>query len=174
MKTNNKQYNKTKKAISNIDCPNRLLTLADNIENCVAKDNNLTEFLTLSTEARKKANDIGYGERPDSFEIKSITILPKPKSNNRLEEIAYNSFFKPALELGLRPSNRVIYWQINKLGYAQTLIKQVINKVASPMFHKLVELGLEDLTAENFVSKYARHLVPTQVLAKVDEVTAYA
>ena len=163
MKTNNKQYNKTKKAISNIDCPNRLLTLADNIENCVAKDNNLTEFLTLSTEARKKAN-----------EIKLITILPKPKSNTRLEKIAYNSFFKTALELGLRPSNRVIYWQINKLGYAQTLIKQVINKVASPMFHKLVELGLEDLTAENFVSKYARHLVPTQVLAKVDEVTAYA
>ena len=34
---NKQKYNKINTAISNIDCPDRLVTLAENFKNCVAK-----------------------------------------------------------------------------------------------------------------------------------------
>ena len=78
MTTNKKQYKKTKKTISNIDCPNRLLTLADNIENCVAKDNNLIieyDGFKEHFEDRDQVNKFNYAYYYSDKDIEREKIL---------------------------------------------------------------------------------------------------
>ena len=129
-----------------------LLNLATNIDNRIKQNVEYSYFAVLSKKAKDKANSIRLKQ-----------TLPSPKTNSELEQLAYESVFKTALELGIKPSARVIYWQLSKLGYAQTLIKQVTKSIGNKMFETLCANGLMDITAEYFVYKHAQNLVPIKV-----------
>ena len=156
---NNETQNKIKadfsRVTANINKLNdaKLLSiLAHNINVYIKKHPNYAHFSILSENATKKANS-----------IKLKQVLPQPLSDSKLEKLAYESVFKTALELNIKPSNRVIYQQLNRYGYAQTLVKQVCKSVGNKVYQSLCANGLMDITAEHFVFNNALHLIPNTV-----------
>ena len=129
-----------------------LLNLATNIDNRIKQNVEYSHFAVLSKKAKDKANS-----------IKLKQVLPQPLSDSKLEKLAYESVFKTALELNIKPSNRVIYQQLNRYGYAQTLVKQVCKSVGNKVYQSLCANGLMDITAEHFVFNNALHLIPNTV-----------
>jgi len=143
---------KTNAHINNINSAKKLTILATNINVRIKQNPTYAHFAVLSANAIKKANS-----------IKLKQVLPQPMSNSKLEQLAYNSVFKTALELNIKPSNRVIYQQLNRYGYAKTLIKQVCKSVGNQMYQSLCANGLVNITAEHFVFNNAQHLIPNKV-----------
>ncbi len=156
---NNETQNKIKADFSRVTANINKLTdaklltiLANNINKYIKQHPNYAHFSILADNAIKKANS-----------IKLKQVLPQPLSDSKLEKLAYESVFKTALELNIKPSNRVIYQQLNRYGYAQTLVKQVCKSVGNKVYQSLCANGLMDITAEHFVFNNALHLIPNTV-----------
>ena len=156
---NNETQNKIKADFSRVTANINKLTdaklltiLANNINKYIKQHPNYAHFSILADNAIKKANS-----------IKLKQVLPQPLSDSKLEKLAYESVFKTALELNIKPSNRVIYQQLNRYGYAQTLVKQVCKSVGNKVYQSLSANGLMDITAEHFVFNNALHLIPNTV-----------
>jgi|TARA_R110001592_G_scaffold327156_1_gene608249 hypothetical protein len=152
------EFEKVDAQIEKLNDSKLLLNLATNINNRIKQNVEYSHFAILSKKAKDKANSIRLKQ-----------TLPSPISNSKLEILAYESVFKTAMELDLKPSARVIYWQLSRLGYAQTLVKQVCKSIANKTYQSLCANGLVDITAEYFVFNYAQHLIPNKVKDQLTE-----
>ena len=149
-------YKKVESRIGSLGNYQSLQTLANNIRNRISVDADYKHFVRLADNAE--------------FKSKVCRILekcPTPTDESLLEQIAFNNFVQGCAVLDKAPSSRVIHWQLNKLGYAKTMAKQIENEVGNSVFYKMVDNGAVRHTSEYFIYKFAKHLVSKDTYNKV-------
>jgi hypothetical protein len=133
-----------------------LQTLANNIRVRITKDADYKHFVRLADNAEHKSKVVRILER-----------CPSPSNETLLEQIAFNNFVEGCAVLDRTLSARVIHHQLNKLGYAKTMAKQIENEVGNAVFFEMLDKGIVKHTSEYFIYKFAKHLVSKNTYSKV-------
>ena len=133
-----------------------LQTLANNIRVRISKDADYKYFVRLADNAEHKSKVVRILEK-----------CPSPSNDTLLEQIAFNNFVQGCAVLDKAPSSRVIHWQLNRLGYAKTMAKQIENEVGNAVFYAMKDKGVVKHTSEYFIYKFAKHLVSKNTYNKV-------
>ena len=149
-------YKKVEERIGSLDNYQSLQTLSDNIKLRIKNDADYKHFIRLADNAEHKSKVIRILEK-----------CPTPINDSLLEQIAFNNFVEGCAVLDRLPSVRVIHQQLNKLGYAKTMAKQVENEVGNRVFFDMADKGIVRNTSEYFIYKFAKHLVSPKTYNKV-------
>ena len=149
-------YNKVANRISSSNNYESLLILAKNIRTRIKQDSAYSHFVRLADNAEYKSKVVRLREK-----------CPSPSNQTLLEQIAFNNFVEGCAVLNKTPSSRVIHHQLNKLGYAKTMAKQIENQVGNAVFYKMLNKGVVHHTSEYFIYKFAKHLVSESTYNKV-------
>jgi hypothetical protein len=155
MKVKN-DYKKVEDSIGSSTDYKGLQTLANNIRVRITKDADYKHFVRLADNAEHKSKVVRILER-----------CPSPSNETLLEQIAFNNFVEGCAVLDRTPSARVIHHQLNKLGYAKTMAKQIENEVGNAVFFEMLDKGIIKHTSEYFIYKFAKHLVSKNTYSKV-------
>lgn len=155
MKVKN-DYAKVERRIGEMNNYASLKTLANNIRKRVKDDADYKHFNELADKAEHKANVVRILEK-----------CPSPTNNTLLEQIAFNNFVEGCASLNRLPSVRVIHQQLKKLGYANTMVRQVEKEVGNTVFLEMASKGILKNTSEYFVYKYGKHLANPKTYKKV-------
>ena len=152
----NKDYETVANNISSSTDYKGLQSLANNIRVRISKDADYKHFVRLADNAEHKSKVVRILEK-----------CPSPSNDTLLEQIAFNNFVQGCAVLDKAPSSRVIHWQLNRLGYAKTMAKQIENEVGNAVFYKMLNKGVVQHTSEYFIYKFAKHLVSESTYNKV-------
>ena len=149
-------YKRVAKRVSQLDDFKKLSNLANNIRKKIDADADYKHFAELALTAEHK-----------SKVVRVLSKCPSPSNQTLLEQIAFNNFVEGCAVLNKAPSSRVIHHQLNKLGYAKTMAKQIENEVGNAVFYKMLNKGVVQHTSEYFIYKFAKHLVSESTYNKV-------
>lgn len=144
------------KYIDNTSEYKKLIVLGDNGKRLAKDAANGTELMELVDKAYIKAR-----------KVRLLSKCPMPIDDSELEQKAFNLFVDSSAIMDKFPSVRVIYHQLNKLGYAKTMAKQVSKSVGGGNFETMCKSGLVKYTSEYFVLNNAKHLVDEKVYTEV-------
>ena len=149
-------YKKVEERIGSLDNYQSLRTLSDNIKLRIKNDADYKDFIRLADNAEHKAKVVRILER-----------CPSPINDSKLERTAFENFVEGCAVLNRMPNVRVIHHQLNKLGYAKTMAKQVENEVGNRVFFEMVDKGRVRNTSEYFIYNSAKHLVSKDTYNKI-------
>ena len=149
-------YKRVADRVSQLNDFEKLSTLAKNIRKRIDADADYKHFTKLALTAEHKSKVVRILEK-----------CPSPSNDTLLEQIAFNNFVQGCAVLDKAPSSRVIHWQLNRLGYAKTMAKQITNEVGNAVFYAMKDKGVVKHTSEYFIYKFAKHLVSKNTYSKV-------
>ena len=149
-------YKRVADRVSQLDDFEKLSTLAKNIRKRIDADADYKHFTKLALTAEHK-----------SKVVRVLSKCPTPINKSKLEEEAFENFVQGTAILNKMPSVRVIHQQLNRLGYAKTMARQVENSVGNAVFFDMAKKGIVKHTSEFFVYKNGKHLVKPSTYTKI-------